>query len=168
MNTQIYWIRHPEHNDMFNQGYIGVSKHLKYRLNAHAQTTENPHLRNAINKYGWNNLIKEIILISDDAYCYNVENKLRPNESIGWNINIGGTKPPRSKHRGADYVSPLKGKKRETPWLFGRTVSEKERELARQRCLGKKYVLGKKQTPEHAAKRAASRKATLEAQGRTR
>ena len=66
------------------------------------------------------------------------------------------------------YVSPLKGKQRKTPWLFGLTPHNKgvpasEEIRAKLSAAGK----GRKQTPEQIAKRVASRRATLEAQGRT-
>jgi len=163
MHTNVYWIRQTNHTDMFSQGYIGVSKHIKSRFVAHAKKTKNAHLKNAIEKYGWNNLVKETILIADDGYCYDIEKKLRPNENIGWNINSGGVKPPRVKNRGEDYISPLKGKPRPTPWLKGLKKPMSKSFFVN----GGKAGKGRKQTPEQIAKRVASRKATLEAQGRT-
>ena len=67
------------------------------------------------------------------------------------------------------YVSPLKGKTRETPWLIGRTPVNKGKPVsdeakAKMSAAGK----GRKQTPEQIAKRVAARKATLAAQGRTK
>jgi hypothetical protein len=61
------------------------------------------------------------------------------------------------------YVSPLKGKKRETPWMIGRPCT-----LSKESCIaGGKALKGRKHTPEQIAKRVASRRATLAAQGRT-
>jgi hypothetical protein len=67
------------------------------------------------------------------------------------------------------YISPLKGKSRSTPWMIGRKpanagapISDEVR--AKLSALNK----GRKQTPEQIAKRVASRRATLVAQGRTR
>ena len=66
------------------------------------------------------------------------------------------------------YVSPLKGQERKTPWLFGLTPHNKgvpaSEETRAKLSAAKK---GRKQTPEQIAKRVASRRATLEAQGRT-
>ena len=45
-------------------------------------------------KYGWDNLVKEVVLIADEDYCLDIENKLRPSDRIGWNIVMGGGKPP--------------------------------------------------------------------------
>ena len=48
----------------------------------------------AINKYGWDNLIKDNVLIGSKDYCLTIETKLRNTESIGWNIVSGGGCPP--------------------------------------------------------------------------
>jgi len=174
MSTQVYWIRAPHHSDMTSEGYIGVSKNAQkrwlyghnwaHRKNRH----DNPLFANAISKYGWDNLIKTVLVIADDEYCYEIERKLRPTEKIGWNLVIGGGKPPTSKYRGDDYVSPLKGVPRATPWMIGRTPANAGMPVSnetRAKLSAKKK--GGKQTPEQIAKRVAARKATLAAQGRT-
>jgi group I intron endonuclease len=90
----LYWIRHQDHTDMFHQGYIGVSKNVEKRWYDHKTYTENAHLKNAITKYGWDNLVKEVVLIADDDYCLDIEAKLRPTDQLGWNIVKGGGMPP--------------------------------------------------------------------------
>lgn len=90
----VYWIRHQDHTDMFHQGYIGVSKNVEKRWYDHKTYTENAHLKNAITKYGWDNLVKEVVLIADDDYCLDIEAKLRPTDQLGWNIVKGGGMPP--------------------------------------------------------------------------
>lgn len=67
------------------------------------------------------------------------------------------------------YVSPLKGVPRPTPWLIGRIPTNKgvpisDETRAKLSAAGK----GRKQTAEQIAKRVASRRATLESQGRTK
>lgn len=94
MASVVYWIHLPEHTDMFTQGYIGITNNIKNRLEAHKNRPSNTHLKNAIAKYGWDNLIKQVILVADEAYCLIVEHKLRVATSIGWNVIIGGGKPP--------------------------------------------------------------------------
>ena len=133
MSTSLYWIRHKDHIDMFSQGYVGVSKNTEARWFRHSRYSDNQHLKAAIKKYGWDNLIKEVVLIGEETYCYDLETKIRPTKQIGWNIAEGGMKPPVSQHRGDNYVSPLKGKKKETPWMVGRKVSDKEKQLASER-----------------------------------
>ena len=169
MSTQVYWIRAPHHSDMTLDGYVGVSKNAQKRWSyghnwAHRKGRhENQKLANAISKYGWDNLVKTVLVISDEDYCYDLERKLRPSDNIGWNLISGGGKPPISKSRGKDYISPLKGVPRPTPWLIGKSKSP-----SIDACIaGGKKAKGRKQTPEQIAKRVASRRATLAAQGRT-
>jgi hypothetical protein len=90
----LYWIRHQDHTDIFSQGYVGVSNNVEKRWYDHKTYTENAHLKNAITKYGWDNLVKEVVLIADDGYCLDIEAKLRPTDQLGWNIVMGGGMPP--------------------------------------------------------------------------
>jgi len=168
MSAVIYWIRSKEHTDITCQGYVGVAKNATKRWWGHkwaikANRHENQLFANAVNKHGWDNLIKEIVLIADEQYCYDIESKLRSECKIGWNLAVGGCKPPVNKSRGPDYVSPLKGVPRPTPWLVGKK-SQMPKEFFSK---GGKAGKGRKQTPEQIAKRVASRRATLAAQGRT-
>ena len=133
MSTSIYWIHHKDHTDMFSQGYVGVSKNIEARWFRHSRYSDNQHLKSAIKKYGWDNLVKEVVLIGEETYCYELETKIRPTRQIGWNIAEGGAKPPTTQYRGDNYTSPLKGKSRSTPWMFGRKVSEKEKQLTSER-----------------------------------
>jgi len=166
----LYWIRAPHHSNFMEEGYIGVARDVNRRwkyghLWAQKQKRhENSKLSNAIEKYGWDSLIKEVLVIASEAYCYDLEAKIRSHAEIGWNLAVGGQKPPVSKSRGPDYVSPLKGIPRPTPWLVGKPPHT----LSREDCIaGGKKAKGRKQTPEQIAKRVAARRATLAAQGRT-
>jgi hypothetical protein len=94
MTCSVYWIRHPDHTDMFTQGYIGITNNTKVRWNDHNKRPSNLHIKRAVKKYGWDNLIKQVILIADKAYCLAVETKLRPTNQIGWNVASGGSMPP--------------------------------------------------------------------------
>jgi hypothetical protein len=60
----------------------------------HKRQKKNTILKNAIQKYGWDNLVKQQVLIAESDYCLEMELKLRPKDSIGWNITIGGGKTP--------------------------------------------------------------------------
>lgn len=170
MSAQVYWIRASHHSDMTLDGYVGVSKNAQkrwaygHKLAHRKGRHDNPRFANAISKYGWDNLIKTVLVVADENYCYDLERKLRPNAGIGWNIVTGGGKPPVAKFRGEDYVSPLKGVPRPTPWLVGKIKPMPENFFSK----GGKAGAGRKQTPEQIAKRVASRRATLAAQGRTR
>jgi hypothetical protein len=124
MSAVIYWIRAKDHSDITCQGYVGVAKNASKRWWSHkwalkANRHDNSILANAVKKHGWDNLVKEIVLIAEEAYCYEMENRLRPSTEIGWNLCSGGCKPPVTKSRGPDYVSPLRGVPRPTPWLIG-------------------------------------------------
>jgi len=169
MNAEIYWIRAPHHSDIMLDGYVGVSKNAQKRwLYGHSWAHrkgrhDNPKMANAISKYGWNNLIKTVLVVAEENYCYDLERKLRPSGNIGWNLVTGGGKPPVSKCRGDEYVSPLKGVPRPTPWLVGKEKPMPESFFSKGGRAGK----GRKQTPEQIAKRVAARRATLAAQGRT-
>ena len=169
MSTQVYWIRAAHHSDITSEGYVGVSKNSNKRWLyghkwAHSRGRhENSCLSNAITKHGWDFLVKTVVVVAEKDYCYNLENKLRPVKEIGWNLAIGGYKPPLSQFRGKDYVSPLKGVPRPTPWLVGREKPMPENFFSK----GGKAGKGRKQTLEQVAKRVAARRATLAAQGRT-
>jgi hypothetical protein len=123
MASSVYWIHHPEHTDMFAQGYIGVTNSTKDRWEEHRNRPSNAHLKNAIKKYGWDTLIKKVIVIADDAYCLLMESKLRAADNIGWNIAKGGGKPPACKG-GKPMLEETKvklsiAKKGSIPWNKG-------------------------------------------------
>jgi len=90
----VYWIHHPTHTDMFSQGYVGVSMDAERRFDEHLKKSDNRHFKYAINKYGWDTLVKKQILIADKQYCLDMEKKIRPTDGIGWNLVAGGGFPP--------------------------------------------------------------------------
>ena len=165
----LYWIRAPHQSNFMEEGYIGVARDVnrRWKYGHHwaqkKKRHENPRLSNAIEKYGWDSLVKEVLVVAPELYCYNLEAKIRSSTGIGWNLAIGGQKPPVSKSRGPDYISPLKGVPRSTPWLIGKSKVMPENFGS----LGGKAGKGRKQTPEQVAKRVEARRATLAAQGRT-
>jgi hypothetical protein len=66
------------------------------------------------------------------------------------------------------WVSPLKGISRPTPWLVGKEPPNKGKKASEEtKAKLSAARKGRKQTPEQIAKRVASRRATLMAQGRT-
>lgn len=112
MPLSVYWIHHKDHTDIFSQGYVGVSVNAQMRFAQHFKRTQNAHLKNAIAKYGWENLVKQQFLIADKEYCLKVEKQLRPVGNLGWNIVAGGGLPPLAK-KGVNAGKPSwnKGKK---------------------------------------------------------
>lgn len=141
MKTQavLYWIRLPEHTDPKTEGYIGVSKRYEARLLDHYNaiqkgTHKNPHLVNAVNKHGWEGLIKEAIYTGEEHECYEVQSTYRPFKEAGWNIAPGG-------HRGPGWLSGRKKGKNST---------------------SKQKVSTDKKRPEEQLARAEARKIRLE------
>jgi len=118
--ASVYWIRRQDHTDMMSQGYIGVSMNAELRFEQHFKRTQNPHLKFAIQKYGWDNLIKSQILIAKEDYCLDIERKLRPTDDIGWNCVAGGGKPPSSLGKRFVRTKPA--------WNKGKTMSAETRE----------------------------------------
>lgn len=105
----------PDHSDVTIDGYVGVATNFEQRMFAHkscAKIGRNQTLYNAIRKYGWENIVKEVILVADENYCLEVEKKLRPSERIGWNIAIGG---------GEITGAHLKGVKQSEQHIFNRS-----------------------------------------------
>ena len=100
-HTFVYWIHLPEHNNTTTQGYIGVSKNPKKRLQSHfndARTNNhcNPYFSRILKKYN-DQLTQTIIFEGEDTACYAYEEELRPSKNIGWNANKGGICPPSNK-----------------------------------------------------------------------
>ena len=141
MASVVYWIHHPEHTDMFTQGYIGVSNDISRRWESHKNRTQNGRLKNAIKSYGWDLLIKKVILVADRWYCFMMEKKLRSADNIGWNHASGGGCPPDLK--GNKYRVGI------TPWNKGVKTSDEVKAKLRLAKLGKPSPrLGAKHSPE--------------------
>lgn len=181
MSSVVYWIAHKDHTDMFSQGYIGVSKKYESRWKYHSKNPENAHLRHAIQKYGWDNLQKKVVLIAESDYCFDIEAKLRPSDKMGWNIVAGGGKPPSSLGkkfgpRSEEHRKNMSKARKGIPsWNKGKKLTDKQKEnmfnLAEYmkdkphgmlgRSLSKESIesmrqkkIGKKQSLETIAKRA--------------
>lgn len=120
----VYWIRKPEHTDMFSEGYIGVSKNWDRRMIEHSRSKNNVYLANVIAKYGWDALVKTQILVGDEDYCLEIEAKLRPTDKIGWNLVRGGGKPPL-------LTGPREVLKGRVPWNKGKKMPESTVEKVR-------------------------------------
>lgn len=93
----VYWIHFRDHTT-FDSGYIGVSIDPISRYKSHLRDAFkdkhcNPYLAKIIRKYE-NELIVSVIYAGEIEECYSIELSLRPSHNIGWNLNIGGTRPP--------------------------------------------------------------------------
>ena len=69
-------------------GYIGVSNNIKQRFKTHSKSKY--YIGNYIRKHQLNLSNIKILCYSSKEYCFDLENKLRPNKSMGMNIAIGG------------------------------------------------------------------------------
>jgi hypothetical protein len=174
MSCSVYWIHHPSHTDIFTQGYIGISNNVKNRFESHKNRPSNTHLKNAINKYKWDNLVKEVVLVADKAYCLMIELKLRTEDNVGWNIIKGGGMPPDATGTTFNKGKPAWNKNvpcsentklKLSEALKGRSVWNKGLEtpfeVKQKQSLAKigkpSPRLGMKNSPEHIAKIIANR-----------
>ncbi len=92
MNTYLYWIHYPEHTDPMTQGYIGVTVNPTKRLKTHS-TGKNKRLAYGIANGATMTILSEYT-VRDDALTE--ERRMRPEETIGWNLVEGGGDPPNS------------------------------------------------------------------------
>lgn len=101
----VYWIRKPDHTDIFTQGYVGVtSRTVEERFTEHVKKSKSKAskksiIHKVINSIGSENLVADVVCICSEDYAYDLEFKLRPVEFVGWNQNIGGVKPPSARGR---------------------------------------------------------------------
>jgi predicted GIY-YIG superfamily endonuclease len=87
----VYWVRLKTHSDVLSEGYVGISKNFKERMRFHRKNKKKTILTQAIHKYGWGSLVKEILynnLTQEEALF--IESSLRNKERIGWNLQQGG------------------------------------------------------------------------------
>ena len=124
--TCVYWIRKVEHTDIYTEGYVGVSTNIKRRWREHitearANRHPNSFLCNVINKHYPDNLIFEIVYLSNEDNCYNYEEMLRPETNIGWNLRSKGPIGKMSEE----------GRKAISAKTLGKKLTEKEKERRR-------------------------------------
>ena len=120
--TVVYWIRKKEHTNIYEEGYVGVSSNIKRRWREHITEAlnnrhPNAHLGQAINKYYPDNIVFEIVYLSNEDNCYKHEEYLRPETNIGWNLRSGGPVGKMSEE----------GRKRVSEMLKKRTFTEAQK-----------------------------------------
>lgn len=90
---EVYWIHLPEHTNITEEGYVGITKTgIKRRFYIHhreAVKGSSYKVHRAIRKY-WDNIIVDVVCVCEEQYAMDLEQKLRPNPNTGWNINSGG------------------------------------------------------------------------------
>ena len=124
--TCVYWIRKIEHTNIYTEGYVGVSTNVERRWREHiteARVNRHPNsfLGNVINKHYPDNLIFEIVYLSNEDNCYNYEEMLRPETNRGWNLRSGGPVGKMSEE----------GRKAMSARTLGKKLTEKEKERRR-------------------------------------
>lgn len=134
----LYWVKRKSYSDVKTQGYVGITKFPDKRLAGHKKKT-NPKFSNALAKY---NDIELIVLFEgSENYCKFLENKLRNDFNIGWNLVPGGGLPP-------TFPGKNKGNKN---WL-GKKHSPETKEKCRLSNLGRKRTKEQKKNLSEAHK----------------
>jgi hypothetical protein len=88
----VYWLQDTKNADIFKTGYVGVTTRPKSRMSQHIfeanmKVKANKSFTDALVS---GNVVMKIIFFGTKFECAVLENKLRPLQSIGWNINSGG------------------------------------------------------------------------------
>ena len=108
-------------------GYIGISRNPSLRFSQHQwhRKKSNRHLRSAMKKYG-KDVFKRVVFCNLDKEAAELlEEMLRPEPNIGWNITKGGGIPPnpKGKERSAEYrANILKAKMGANNPMYGKKV----------------------------------------------
>lgn len=137
-HTFVYWIHEQNHDDPRTQGYVGITDRLVKRFSEHHRYP-NHHVRKALKEH--DDLSFTILHYGSREECLNVEQQLRPVENVAWNLKKGG------RHEGIHITT------KKSPELV---------ENLRRRMLNNTFACalkGRKQSPEHIAKRVAAIKA---------
>lgn len=120
--AEVYWIRLPEHTDVFSQGYVGVTtktsaaRFLEHVSASRWKQKKKLKISNAICKHGGENLVVDTLVFCDIDYALTVEAKLRPEENIGWNLAKGGSRPPIVRGpRPADFCQAISKRTKGVP-----------------------------------------------------
>jgi group I intron endonuclease len=146
----VYWIKKSEHSNVYDEGYVGISKNVKRRFTDHKNSKNRKSLvHNAINKY---NDIECIVLfegLSADQ-AKDVERQYRPNEGIGWNLAKGGGLPPNMKGiKRPNHSEKMKGQNNH---FYGKTHSEETKLLLSDMKTGEKHPFYNTKRPLHSDK----------------
>ncbi len=109
----VYWLHIDSHSDITKEGYIGFSsRSVEKRYKEHKALTltdscPNYPVYNAIKKYG-DDVRVTTLLEASDEYCLDIEQKLRPEPNIGWNVSCGGTAPMLGKRHSPETCERLR------------------------------------------------------------
>ncbi len=149
------------HTSPSGKSYIGLTKRLKIRERQHQTTNKCPAFRNAIDKYGWNNFIHEILeenLTLEEANIFEElyiaeYNTLSP---YGYNLKSGGLNNRYSeetcqKIREANIgtIRTEESKRKQSESNMGKKHTQETIDKMKVAQLGEKHpMFGKKHTQE--------------------
>lgn len=158
-----------KHTSPSGKVYIGITSKKPYkRRNGGLGYINNAHFTRAINKYGWNNIIHEIVftgLSKEEAEAKEIEliaYYKSDNRAYGYNIEHGGNSVGKMAEETKLKIGVAnKGK---TPWILGKHHSEETKNKIREAQKGRKLSdeikrkisvahKGKKQSKESIEKR---------------
>jgi group I intron endonuclease len=152
---ETYSVYHIHVEPNLNTGYIGISKNVELRFSQHTwkRKKTNEHLKNALAKYG--DAVKFSVIVEglDFEAASLIEEVLRPEPNIGWNIAAGGNIPPnpKGKIRSSEYRENIsKAKLGEKNPMFGKKVdfSETHRQNLSKATKGRPSKLKGKSRPQ--------------------
>ena len=86
----VYWIKHAQHENVWTEGYVGISADLEYRIKRYKQAGQKSHL---YEKFASGAQVQVIAKGLHQHEALLLEQKLRPTRNIGWNKNSGGFMP---------------------------------------------------------------------------
>ena len=110
----VYWIHFKEHDDIFSQGYVGItSRTVQQRFNQHKKPDKKRSsvIGKIMMEHG-NSVIVTTLCECSINYAGELEFKLRPSEKIGWNLAIGGNTVKSTKEGRQRVSDALKGRKK--------------------------------------------------------
>lgn len=117
----VYWLHLETHTDIATEGYVGITTlgvEERYRRHVSASkrlTGRGARVRYAISKHS-SQIVVTTLLEGSVEYCQYIENRLRPRESVGWNLAIGGAATAAGRKNSEEHIRKVaeanKGRKR--------------------------------------------------------
>jgi len=86
----VYWIRHKDHSDPYNQGYVGVTTNFSRRTKSHIrEVKQSKHSNEFLLENLTDEVVIDLLFEGLEEECYDLERKYRPFMYVGWNIAPG-------------------------------------------------------------------------------
>jgi hypothetical protein len=109
----VYHVHLPEDFGDCSKGYVGFTsktvkeRYAEHRAAANSKNSTNYPIFNAIRKYG-ETLVVTTLVEGSDEYCLLIENKLRPEPNLAWNLAAGGSAPMLGKKHSDETRKKMK------------------------------------------------------------